>query len=144
MPLHGVRQIERNPYTSVHHDSAQQLVVLTRSSLQYPSIEVLEQNFDRIEQVIGLISKQRSVLLVDARDAPMRNDDRFEVAFAQRNARLLQGFQKTAVLLRSAIGVLQVGRLSKGYVRPVGTFTRPEDALLHLGVHVDLKQLADP
>ncbi|XXX77737.1 hypothetical protein WMF30_03045 [Sorangium sp. So ce134] len=140
MPLHGLREIERNPYTAVHHDPTQQLVFIQRFSLPYPSLAELEQNFQRIEQAIGLISRPRSLLLVDARDAPMRNDDGFDVAFGQAHARLMQGFKRTAVILRSAIGVLQVGRLSKGYVRPVGTFTRPEDALLHLGVRIDLAQ----
>ncbi|WP_438017856.1 hypothetical protein WMF18_01635 [Sorangium sp. So ce315] len=142
MPHHGLREIERNPYTAIYHDPTQQLVALKRSSRHYPSIDVLEQNFERIEQALGFVSKQRSVLLVDARDAPLRNDDTFDDAFSRGHARLTQGFKRSAVILKSAIGVLQVGRLSKGYVRPVSTFTRPEDALLHLGVQLDLKQLA--
>ncbi|WP_434045185.1 MULTISPECIES: hypothetical protein [Sorangium] len=142
MPHHGLRQIERNPYTAIYHDSIQQLVALKRSSLHYPSIEVLEQNFERLEQAIGVISRHRAVLLVDARDAPFRNDDLFDEPFARRHARLVQGFKKTAVILRSAVGVLQVGRITKRSLTPVSTFTRPEDALLHLGVQLDLKQLA--
>ncbi|WP_437734620.1 hypothetical protein [Sorangium sp. So ce1335] len=143
MPHHGLRQIERNPYTALYHDSTQQLVALKRSSRHYPSIGVLEQNFERIEQALGLLAQQqRSLLLVDARDAPFRNDDTFDGAFARCHARLVQGFKKTAVILKSATGVLQVGRISKGYVRPVATFTRSEDALLHLGVQLDLTQLA--
>ncbi|WP_437635883.1 hypothetical protein [Sorangium sp. So ce854] len=141
MPHHGLREIERNPYTAIYHDPTQQLVALKRSSRHYPSIEVLEQNFERIEQALGFVSKHRSVLLVDARDAPLRNDDTFDGAFARGHARLTQGFKRSAVILKSAIGVLQVGRLSKGYIRPVSTFTRPEDALLHLGVQLDLSQL---
>ncbi|KYF68094.1 hypothetical protein BE11_17270 [Sorangium cellulosum] len=136
-----MRQIERNPYTALYHDSLQQLVALKRSSLHYPSMEVLEQNFDRLEQALGIISRHRSVLLVDARDAPFRNDDMFDEPFARRHARLVQGFKKTAVILRSAVGVLQVGRITKGSLQPVSTFTKPEDALLHLGVQLDLKQL---
>ncbi|WP_437814163.1 hypothetical protein [Sorangium sp. So ce1078] len=140
MPLHGLRELERNSYTAIYHDPAQQLVFLKRFSLPYPSLVEVEQNFQRMEQAIALISRPRSLLLVDARDAPMRNDDQFEATFAPSHARLMQGFKKTAVLLKSAIGVLQVERLSKGNVRPVGTFTRPEDALLHLGVRIDLTQ----
>ncbi|WP_148313251.1 hypothetical protein [Sorangium cellulosum] len=144
MPLHGLREIERDPYTAVHHDPTQQLVFIRRSSLPYPSFEELDRSFRRIEQAIRIISRPRSLLLVDARDAPMRNDDGFEVTFGQAHARLFQGFKRAAVILRSAIGVLQVGRLSRGYVTPVSTFTRPEDALLHLGVRVDLTQLKSP
>ncbi|WP_437577833.1 hypothetical protein [Sorangium sp. So ce887] len=142
MPLRGLIELERNPYTAVYHDPAQQLVFLKRFSPPYPSLGEVEQNFQRLEQALGIISRPRSLLFVDARDAPMRNDDRFEATFAPSNARLMQGFKKTAVLLKSAIGVLQVERLSKGQVRPVGTFTRPEEALLHLGVRIDLTQFS--
>lgn len=133
-------ELERNPYTAIYHDPTQQLVFLKRYSLPYPSLVEVEQNFQRLEKAMGLISRPRSLLLVDARDAPMRNDDRFEATFAPSRARLMQGFKKTAVLLRSAIGVLQVERLSKGNVRPLGTFTRPEEALVYLGVRIDLTQ----
>ncbi|WP_437288495.1 hypothetical protein [Sorangium sp. So ce406] len=141
MPHHGLRQIERNPYTALYHDALQQLVALKRSSLHYPSIEVLDQNFDRLEQALGVVSRHRSVLLVDARDAPFRNDDKFDEPFARRHARLVQGFKKMAVILRSAVGALQVGRITKGSLQPVSTFTKPEDALRHLGVQLDLNQL---
>lgn len=133
-------ELERNPYTAIYHDPTQQLVFLKRYSLPYPSLGEVEQNFQRLEKAIGLISRPRSLLFVDARDAPMRNDDRFEATFAPSRARLMQGFKKTAVLLRSAIGVLQAERLSKGNVSPVGTFTRPEEALVYLGVRIDLTQ----
>ena len=140
----GFRELERDLYMAVHYDPAQHLVFIKRYSLHYPSIAELEQSFQRINRALGAIARHRTVLLVDARDAPLRNDDGFEGAFLQCHTQLTHSFKKTAVLLRSATGVLQLGRLSKGYVKPMGIFIRPEDALLHLGVHFDLKQLTDP
>lgn len=140
----GLREIERDPYTAVHHDPAQQLVFIKRYSLNYPSIAAIELSFDRINRSLEAIARRRTLLLVDAREAPLRNDDGFENAFAHCHTRLTEGFKRTAVLLKSATGVLQLVRLSKGYSKPMGIFTRPEDALHHLGVSVDLKQLTDP
>ncbi|WP_437590437.1 hypothetical protein [Sorangium sp. So ce1000] len=144
MPFLGLRELDRDAFMAVHHDPAQHLVFIKRYSLNYPSVAEIEQSFQRIDRALGAISRLRTLLLVDAREAPLRNDDAFEGAFVHCHTRLTQGFKKTAVILKSATGVLQLGRLSKGYTKPMGIFTRPEDALHHLGVHIDLKQLTDP
>jgi hypothetical protein len=52
-------------------------------------------------------------LVVDVRRAPLRNDGAFEDAMARLRAGLTRHFRRTAVLLESNTGELQVSRLER-------------------------------
>lgn len=52
-------------------------------------------------------------LLLDMRRAPPRPEDGFEAAMNKHLAPLMVRFRRRAVLVRSAVGVLQVSRVSK-------------------------------
>jgi hypothetical protein len=52
-------------------------------------------------------------LLIDARDAPARNDAEFEETFARARRPILAQFGRVAVLVRSAVGKLQVTRYAR-------------------------------
>jgi hypothetical protein len=52
-------------------------------------------------------------LVVDTREAPLRNDKAFEETMAKLRIELTTRFQRTAVLLDSPLGELQVTRLER-------------------------------
>lgn len=61
------------------------------------------------EALLPHLSKVRpQPLLVDLRDARGRNDPAFEAAMARYRRPMYQGFSRVVVLVRSAIGKLQV------------------------------------
>jgi hypothetical protein len=52
-------------------------------------------------------------VVVDTREAPLRNDKDFEETMAKLRVELTSRFQRTAVLLDSPLGELQVSRLER-------------------------------
>ena len=52
-------------------------------------------------------------LLVDMRAAAMRNDEAYERAMGDELARLMSGFRRRALLVKTAVGALQVHRTSR-------------------------------
>lgn len=75
--------------------------------------------FAPIHAALRQIDRTNSLLLIDVRQAPLRNDSNLEAAIDREIHMIVPGFQKWAVLVRTSAGALQVNRVSR--VR------RPED-----------------
>ncbi|HRI66743.1 MAG TPA: hypothetical protein PK156_21000 [Polyangium sp.] len=130
----GPREVYRSPYMVLRYDQARRLLVLTRLSEHYPSIEVLRAAFGQMETDTAHIWRQKTLLLIDARRSPARNDAVFESEFDRLRKHFLRDWQKVASIVQSAIGVLQVARHMRKDELPIGVFTDVSEALAYLGV----------
>jgi hypothetical protein len=130
----GPREIHRSAYFVMRYDQARRLVVLTRSSEPYPSLEVLRETFAHMDAAVAHIWRQKTYLLIDSRKSPARNDPAFEAEFARLRKHFLRDLQKVATLVTTAVGVLQVARHMRRDEMPVGVFTDVAEALAYLGV----------
>ncbi len=123
----------RRLYTSRHwlfeEQPAQNLLVLQRTPAAWPSLARLR---DENEALLGLLrTEQRSHgLLVDMRQAPIRNDADFEDAMAELRSKLTTHFQRVSILLESNLGELQVTRIERDERRQTTITTRSESAAL--------------
>ncbi|MDI1445737.1 hypothetical protein [Polyangium sp. 6x1] len=133
----GPREVYRSPYMVLRHDVTRRLVIATRTSVPYPSIDTLRETFVEMETAIGYVSRPRTMMLIDARPAPPRNDPDFEAEFGRLRKYFLRDFQKIATLVQTAVGILQVTRQVRTDERPVGVFTDPSEALAYLGVTME-------
>ena len=120
-------------YTSRHwlfeEQPEKRLAVLSRTPAVWSSLaELRAEN----ETILGLLrDDQRGCgLLVDMREAPIRNDPEFEDAMAELRQRLTSHFERTSILLESEIGELQVTRLERDERRPTTVTTRSESTAL--------------
>ena len=86
------------------------LVRVTRSDAPFPSVEAMVETMEELNGQLDSIDRGRHRLLVDTRNAPPRNDAEFEQAFAPHRRRMLSGFARHAVLVRTEVGRLQVNR----------------------------------
>ena len=123
-----MRTVHEGDAFSVKRDDLLQIVVVCRRA-------------GRLE--VDLTTALRDVnrgdwgLLVDMRDAPMRNDEVYERTMGHELARLMTGFRRRAVLVKTAIGALQSNRASRAVwgedpdTAPT-IFRDEEEALLHL------------
>jgi hypothetical protein len=136
-----LRELTRDPYSVLLYDAHQRLVAIKRLALPYPDLDELERSFRRMEFAISSVPRRRSRLFVDARDSPARNDPAFEVIFARLQAQIVDGFSRTAVLVKSAAGVLQVGRVARGADLPLRVFNDVDEATRFLGVTLELAAL---
>ena len=106
----------RRSYTSPHwildERCDTKLSVLQRTPAAWTSLAELGAESDAI--LGGLSDEQRDHgLLVDMRQSPIRNDADFENAMARLREGLTQHFKRTAVLLDTKLGELQVSRLER-------------------------------
>lgn len=99
-----------DPYLRLRYDPSTRFVLLTRRPTPYPSIAVFHQVFDMLSNVLDSISKPSYRLVIDSRDALSRNDEAFEAALASRRVEIMRGFARVAILVRTSVGKLQVGR----------------------------------
>lgn len=132
----GPREIHRSPYFVLRYDQARRFIVLTRTTAAYPSLEVLRETFAQMEAAIAHIWRQKTNLLIDSRQSPARNDDAFEAEFARLRKHFIRDFAKIAVLVQTAVGVLQVARHMRVDDVPVAAFTDVAEALTFLGVSI--------
>lgn len=133
----GPREVFRNQYMVLRHDAHRRVLILTRLPLPYASIDDMRETFLQADGSIGYLSRPRTMLLIDSRHAPARNDPHFEAEFARLRKHLLRDFQKIATLVKTAVGMLQVSRQVRGDETPMGVFNDPAEALTFLGVTLD-------
>jgi hypothetical protein len=96
----------------VQRDDVLQVVVLRRSATKLTLPEVA-QAFDGVHDALASVARGDSGILVDMRNAPLRNEERFEQAMGDALDRVVTGFRRKAILVRTAVGALQVSRATR-------------------------------
>lgn len=100
----------QTPYFIVHSDGAGFVVRIQRTGLDYPDISSMERDVDAINTVLDRLGRDRKGLCIDWREGPLRNDAPFEEALRRLMPRLVRGYRTVAIIVRSAVGALQVKR----------------------------------
>lgn len=101
-----------SPYYVMEEDPDRRVVMLHRTPVAFESLEQLEEENEHIIRQIRADHADYGVV-VDMRQAPVRNDPAFESSMRRLRAEVTQRFARLAVLLESAVGVLQVNRLDR-------------------------------
>lgn len=97
-----------NRYASLDLD--QSIVRYVRNGVPFPSIDELTQSHGDVARALDRLGRARYALLVDLREARGINMPAEEQAMAQERRRLLFGFNRVALLVKSAAGALQAQR----------------------------------
>lgn len=98
------------PYIVIEAELSDFIVLLRRTEAEYPDIATLTADMAQACRVFDELGRERKKLLADLRQGPRRNDPTFEEAMAQIRPRLFRGFRGAAILVRTAVGALQVKR----------------------------------
>lgn len=104
-------EIFANEYIQVHLEQEGKLLRVARTSLGFPDPETIERAYAPLMVILDKLGRTDRCLLSDMRLAPGRNDPAFEAAFARVRSRAVSGFRKTATLVSSKVGILQISRL---------------------------------
>lgn len=94
-------------------------IVVRRSAREFVSAGDLDLERVRVAAALNVLGRTGQRLLIDSRLAPTSTDARMAEAFQRLRDELSRGFERTAVLVSSKIGVLQAKRLT-GSVRATG------------------------
>jgi cytochrome b involved in lipid metabolism len=106
------RRLHCGIYWTLEVDAQRQLAILQRTPVALASLADLRAEN---EQVLACLTQAHRDygLVVDTRRAPLRNDVAFEDAMARLRHGLTAHFRRTAVLLETNVGELQVTRLER-------------------------------
>lgn len=109
-------RVARRVYSSAHwvfeERADESLAVLQRTPVAWTSLAQLSEENEAILESLGEHQRNQG-LLVDMREAPIRNDADFENAMAKLRQGLTNHFKRMAILLESNLGELQVTRIER-------------------------------
>jgi hypothetical protein len=128
-----MRWLVQTPYWSVGREVERSLVLLRRTDEPLPlTSDAIAHAHDEVVEALREVHRPSHVLLVDLREGPMRSDPAFESMLAARREALFAGFDRVAVLVRTAVGRLQVGRHAREVGTPHDVFQEESAALAFL------------
>lgn len=106
-------ELLRNDYVVVTLECDGRIVRFRRTAQVFPSLSIAKDIYAGGRATYDRIGKTGRGLLIDSRDAIGRNDPEFEVVLGEFRSRSLPGFTDNVVLIRTAVGALQVQRHSR-------------------------------
>ncbi|WP_437274525.1 hypothetical protein WME90_25075 [Sorangium sp. So ce375] len=101
----------QNDHLTVTLDEEMSIVRSTRSELAYPSPDDFIRIHTQALQVYESLDRWSLGHLLDLRRAPMNNAPAFEAATMRTRSMLVSEFACVAIVVRTAVGALQVNRL---------------------------------
>jgi hypothetical protein len=123
-----------DPLLRLSADRAARIFRYERSELPWPSLEVVHSLHDQLVKVVLGLPRGEYAILLDLRRAPPRNDAEYEAAIGGYVDTLVRHFKRHAILVRTAVGKLQVTRLERvAGRRAPRVFYDEAEALRHLG-----------
>ena len=111
-PAANIRRLHDSEFWLLEEFPEQRIAVLHRTPLPASSLAALAADNDALLDVLREDHRNFG-LVVDTREAPLRNDKDFEHTMEKLRIELTSHFQRSAVLLDSALGELQVSRLER-------------------------------
>lgn len=105
-----MREVYADRCVRVTLDDESSVICFERSEEPYASPADFLAIHAQAGRVLDHLGRDRHGLLVDMRRAPLNNDPEFERTAERGRAILVRGFARIAVLVRTAVGALQVKR----------------------------------
>ena len=96
----------------VAHDELMQIVIVRRLQMRLLLPDIAPA-FTGVHAALARVDRASSGVLVDMRNAPMRNEEQYELAMGDAIGHVVGGFRRRAILVRTAVGALQVSRTSR-------------------------------
>lgn len=111
-PAASISRLHESEFWVLEEFPEQHVAVLRRTPLPPSSLTALASDNDAL---LGTLrdDHRRFGLVVDTREAPLRNDSAFEATMAKLRVELTSRFERCAVLVDSLLGELQVIRLER-------------------------------
>lgn len=133
----GLRVVLRSKYLVLRWDLTRRLVLLTRLSAPYESIDALKDTFAELHRATADLNTARMSIFIDSRAAPPRNDPEFEAEFSKLRAGLFKQYRRVGLLMQTAIGVLHSTRHAQMDGVEVFVTVDPRALAAHLEVELD-------
>jgi hypothetical protein len=131
-PAHMLKLLDSKAFV-VEFDMDRGLIRATRSEIPFASAEDVDAAYAELFAKLERFDRKKLVALGDMRKAPRTAPDSDIEVAQKRNVRALsQGFRRTAVLLRTPVGMLQASRVKSENDAQNGVFLDEDKALAYL------------
>ena len=126
------REILKNRYVLLAAATREHVLRFTRTENPVRFEEDGDALFQEVSDALIPFDTKRWAMLIDVRAAPSRNDPEFETAVSKWQMGLFRRFDRTAVVVRTAAGRLQIKRMTERSGRVAAIFLDESLALAHL------------
>jgi hypothetical protein len=127
-----MKRIFENKHWTIDEREAGGVLVLSRTSEPFATGGDVTRAFDEVLTALAPYRPVGRPLLVDLRAVRGRDDAEYERAAAREPEEIAKRFVRVALLIRTAVGELQLRRTLKGIARRMVVFTDEAQALAHL------------
>jgi hypothetical protein len=108
-----MREVLHSPYFVVTVDDHEGIVRVVRTTLPFATVAEVTRGWLDVVAALDRAGRKGRSLLADLRLGPARNEPDFEQAVRAIVPRVHAGFVRNAVLVRMAVGALQIRRHAK-------------------------------
>ena len=124
----ALQTIHSDPYVTAVLDTDSALLVYTRTDVAYPTLDALRAQHATFIETLTKMSPEKLALLIDLRAAKARNDQAFEAEITRVVGPVFLKFRACAFLVKTAVGTLQLRRLSTSSGAPANAVFTDETA----------------
>jgi len=124
---------EKIVFWNVAIDRERHLVRIARTEAPLTQLADIPASFAQLDRALADVGRKHFCLLIDLREGPRRNDAEFEANVDRWRKALVISFRRTAVLVKTAAGLLQVKRhLQEDRASHGAAFTSEAEAMRYL------------
>jgi hypothetical protein len=127
-----LHQLLKNDFLRITMDREKSLVHAVRTPVRFSSSVECDRVYAEGARVLGMLDRSRLKILVDLREAPLTQDPAIEKSIGEHRKRIISGFSKVAILVRTAAGGLQVSRHAREDGVRIAVFQTEENARAYL------------
>jgi len=126
-----IQRVHEDTWFVIDHNPSDRVYRVARTKAPFADLGEVERAYGALHRQVADVPPG-SRLLLDMREAPPRNDPEFEAAVKRARDRSFSRFGRVAVLVRTAVGKLQVHRMNQDLSASVAVFDDEDRAFDHL------------
>lgn len=135
--MFSTRPLFVNTHWVLERGIIEPIVIVRRTANPYAALVEVRASFDALTQVFDTLDRRNLSVLADMRLAPPRDDPEFDRAAADQPNHLSRDFVRSAVLIRTATGLLHVQRHMQRLGLPMKVFSDEAQAIEYLRGRMD-------
>ncbi len=133
--MFSTRALFVNTHWVIERGIIEPIVIVRRTANHYERVANVRSSFEALTPIYDEFDRSNLSVLVDMRLAPPRDDPEFDRAAADQPKYLSRDFIRSAVLIRTAIGLLHVQRHMQRLGLPMKVFNDETVAFEYLRGH---------